>query len=44
MIRTQSFICAALIDSGGAKRILSPWVGFANKPFSFKVMHKSKAE
>ena len=33
MMPTHSIICSAVIIRGGAKRILSPWVGFASNPF-----------
>uniref|UniRef100_A0A182FYI9 Uncharacterized protein n=1 Tax=Anopheles albimanus TaxID=7167 RepID=A0A182FYI9_ANOAL len=39
----QSFSCSSLIVSGGAKRIISPCVGLAIKPFSFNRKHTSQA-
>jgi len=35
IISTQSINCSLFIIKGGAKRILSPCVGFASNPFSF---------
>ena len=43
MIPTHSKTCSLVIVSGGAKRILSPWVGLANNPFSFSNKHNSQA-
>ena len=36
IIETQSLNCASVITNGGAKRMMFPCVGFANKPFSAK--------
>ena len=35
--------CFSVITSGGAKRIICWWVGFASKPFSFNPKHISHA-
>ena len=44
IIEAQSKICSLVITKGGAKRIISPCVGFANKPFSANFKHTSHAE
>ncbi len=36
-------ICCLLITNGGAKRMISPCVGFASKPFSANCKHTSQA-
>ena len=43
IISQHSCNCSSVITSGGAKRIMLPCVGLANKPLSFKDMHKSQA-
>ena len=35
----QSANCSLVITSGGAKRIILPCVGFANKPWSLRRKH-----
>lgn len=42
-ISTASNICSSLMTSGGANRILSPWVGFANNPLSRRRRQTSHA-
>lgn len=36
IIETHSITCSRLINNGGANLILSPWVGLANSPLSFR--------
>ena len=43
IIEIHSWSCSSVITKGGARRIILPWVGFANNPFSFKAIHKSQA-
>lgn len=43
MMSMLSCICDSLITRGGAKRIISPCVGLASKPFSLSLMQTSQA-
>src|SRR5690606_3362801 len=43
MIPMHSSNCGLLITNGGAKRILSPWVGLASKPRSLSAKQRSHA-
>lgn len=43
MIVKLSFSWSSLMISGGANRMISPCVGFANKPFSLSFRHMSNA-
>lgn len=43
IILVHSLSCASVIIKGGARRIMSPWVGFANKPLSRNRMQTSVA-
>lgn len=39
----HSSSCSSVITNGGANRIISSWVGFAKRPFSFNFKHISQA-
>ena len=39
----QSINCSSVITKGGAKRMISPWVGFANNPLSLNFKQTSHA-
>ena len=43
MILLHSSICSSVMTSGGARRMMSPWVGLAIKPLSFSLIHTSQA-
>ena len=43
IIKMHSKICSSVITSGGAKRIISPWVGLANNPLSLNLRQTSQA-
>ena len=43
MIDRQSIISSSVITKGGAKRMISPWVGLANKPLSLSARQTSQA-